>query len=507
MVKTSNDKLVALIKALDIFTKENSRPSVERLAYILSNDHFVKNPLHFAVVDWNISKGKEGDWEESFYFFLNKNAFADFLLFFLMLQKDENFKGQPLLSQKLLREQKSQIFWQWVFTNKKPSKCIVKHAEIKTNIGNKVFIYRPNDTNKNILQQKRQMQKFNKYIDKIWEKRKNMEINNYKECGILSQAHFLSEKFENEEIKSFFESFKEKVDEAMEINREVIDKLKERYIDVEIIIRNLVWGSLICSEYTSYIFIPGRGFCPSAKEETSIAFHLGISKETRYNLYLLIILASLWARETLVFDWAKKNEQLNRFKYIYFEAVPYLELVHKIRNLPQNECNMTRLNNLLTEYEPEYFYRTDKVDLKSYIDIYLKELSYIKNNVKYSITTEGENFFVEANTKLLNRVLHLIFKENIQHIKPRNGGLINFELKLSSINDKVQLIVLDNGPGFPERYLNDLGKKVIEDENGNKHKGLLIASVFMERMGARITFANHEGRAMIVLDFNRAVQN
>ena len=116
------------------------------------------------------------------------------------------------------------------------------------------------------------------------------------------------------------------------------------------------------------------------------------------------------------------------------------------------------------------------------------------------IPEEAQNLKVQGDRKLLERAVGNVIQNSIRH----NGknGVCRVEVQLKDMEQQCQIVITDNGPGFPEEILRRQGDQQMEV--GNSHGlGLKIVQQIARAHGGEMVLANRDQGGRVTIEISR----
>lgn len=110
----------------------------------------------------------------------------------------------------------------------------------------------------------------------------------------------------------------------------------------------------------------------------------------------------------------------------------------------------------------------------------------VKNEKSINFSCEDNNIVLMGDGEKLTRAIINILANNLRYCTKE----INISLK--KLNDKIIIIIEDDGPGFDETQINHLFDRFFKGKNGNYGLGLAITKSIFEKHGGTILAENKE---------------
>lgn len=174
---------------------------------------------------------------------------------------------------------------------------------------------------------------------------------------------------------------------------------------------------------------------------------------------------------------------------------------HRLHQQVNNLLSMSRLESDFFQLQPDWYdinelvHKVIKINKK---DAYHHELIFEENESLPLFKIDGP---------ILEQILHNILHNAIQHT-PRGTTI---KITASEIEKQLEIIISDNGPGFPEDKLEQVFEKFYrlpKTASGGTGLGLSIAKGFANAHNGRIRLQNiSEGGAKFIIQIPAATAN
>ncbi len=113
------------------------------------------------------------------------------------------------------------------------------------------------------------------------------------------------------------------------------------------------------------------------------------------------------------------------------------------------------------------------------------------------IPEEARNLKVQGDRKLLERAVGNVIQNSIRH--SGKNGKCRIEVQLKDMEQQCQIVITDNGPGFPEEVLRRQGDQQMEV--GNSHGlGLKIVQQIARAHGGEMVLANGDKGGRVTIE-------
>src|SRR6266487_4090554 len=164
---------------------------------------------------------------------------------------------------------------------------------------------------------------------------------------------------------------------------------------------------------------------------------------------------------------------------LVYITMSYVDLERK-RKLNEKELEVSRLQGLKTKAEldalhskinPHFLYNalnsiadlsiTDGKKAREMTEVYLEiEKIRFEDKLTYSITLTDD-----LNHYLIPRfVLQPVVENAVKHGLKATGNMTEIDIQIKNHNEELQIIVADNGPGFPDELIPGYGVKSMYDK-------------------------------------------
>ena len=171
--------------------------------------------------------------------------------------------------------------------------------------------------------------------------------------------------------------------------------------------------------------------------------------------------------------------------------------------------DLERLVDSLSEYNrlenSRFHCRTERVDLKGYIENYLKENRAEANQEQVSITFScGDgDFDVLLDGSEFKRVLDNLFTNTVKYRK-KETSIVNIHLNRTEDGRTAEIEFSDDGPGVPEESLNRIFESFYRVDSSRTHSGegsgigLAVVKEIVRSHGGEIRAENRDGLALVI---------
>ncbi|MCS4486920.1 sensor histidine kinase [Staphylococcus americanisciuri] len=171
---------------------------------------------------------------------------------------------------------------------------------------------------------------------------------------------------------------------------------------------------------------------------------------------------------------------------------------------------ISRIDNLLTELLTisklnlhNYSSTIEPINIQDVIFYQLKEFQSLieKKNAQVKFLYSNENYYVNGDNMMLNRVLQNIISNALEHIDV--SGELQIDLK--SYDNKISLQIANTGSQFPDDYLRQefipfYSKKNERDKN-HFGLGLYMSNIMLKKMNSELFIENKENKACVTIFF------
>jgi signal transduction histidine kinase len=102
---------------------------------------------------------------------------------------------------------------------------------------------------------------------------------------------------------------------------------------------------------------------------------------------------------------------------------------------------------------------------------------------------------VDADVALLHRVVNNLFENELAHLPHR----CHIAIRLRSHQMSAELVIEDNGPGFPREVSNRAFERFVKGEHSSGHGlGLAFVDAVVRAHGGSVNISNHPGGGAVV---------
>jgi len=112
------------------------------------------------------------------------------------------------------------------------------------------------------------------------------------------------------------------------------------------------------------------------------------------------------------------------------------------------------------------------------------------NNIKFTISNSLSDVFIFGNRKMLISALNNLITNAVQAIE--NGGEITVQTKIE-VTGKLQIIIIDNGPGMSKRVQNQIFKPFYTTRSDGTGLGLAVVTAIANAHGGNIFVESRPG--------------
>lgn len=179
---------------------------------------------------------------------------------------------------------------------------------------------------------------------------------------------------------------------------------------------------------------------------------------------------------------------------ILFKLNAQEELENYIFMLDSNIKYLTRIIKSLKEEITEMDEKGNDVlhtDIIGYTEMLIDSVKPVceLNNIDLNFICEREYFEYSMNYRHYERIIMNVLKNSIKHAKKCTE--INVELKF--IDDKIKVLINDNGKNYKTRKIKTVDEKAVNSENGfvdqSSGEGLYIITSLAKKLSANVTYS------------------
>lgn len=162
----------------------------------------------------------------------------------------------------------------------------------------------------------------------------------------------------------------------------------------------------------------------------------------------------------------------------------------RMTNLVEDLLYLSRLNAI------EENYHFDKLNLSELVNICIERIDgiAIKNKIEIQNRIHNENIEIYADEEKLARGITNIISNCLRYAKKT----VIIELEMVE-DDKINLTISDDGPGFEINELSNIFERFYKGKNGNFGLGLAISTNVIEKHHGTITAENSELGALFII--------
>ena len=154
----------------------------------------------------------------------------------------------------------------------------------------------------------------------------------------------------------------------------------------------------------------------------------------------------------------------------------------------------TRILNHAKLDEDQLQLNYKETNLNNLIETSLKDLSLIfkENNVSINFTYTNENITAKIDEIYFKGIINNLIDNSIKY----GSSPIKIKINLEELDNKIKIIVSDNGPGIPKEYISKIFDSFFRVPNGNLHNtkgyglGLSYAALVMKHHNGKIKARN-----------------
>lgn len=169
-------------------------------------------------------------------------------------------------------------------------------------------------------------------------------------------------------------------------------------------------------------------------------------------------------------------------------------IIDESKRLTQLVENLLFLSRLDAIEENYCFSRLDANELLHCCTERMNSIA-VKNNIEVEADIPDKAVMINADEEKLTRAFTNILSNCIRYAK----GKVTVKSVLKDDN-KLEITVADDGPGFAENELPNIFERFYKGSNGNFGLGLAIARTVIEKHNGSITAANHESGAVFTIE-------
>jgi len=161
---------------------------------------------------------------------------------------------------------------------------------------------------------------------------------------------------------------------------------------------------------------------------------------------------------------------------------------------------MKKMVNAFSEYARVPQISMEAVDLNLLVQEVLELYRGVDSRVQLVTRLDTRQPCIEGDVGRLRQLLHNLFKNSLEAVADTTGACITVTTHTADVSERayVELVIDDNGPGFPERVLDNVFEPYVSTKPRGSGLGLAIVKKIVEEHGGVIAAeGNPEGGARI----------
>jgi nitrogen fixation/metabolism regulation signal transduction histidine kinase len=161
---------------------------------------------------------------------------------------------------------------------------------------------------------------------------------------------------------------------------------------------------------------------------------------------------------------------------------------------------MKKMVNAFSEYARIPQISLEAVDLNMLVQEVLELYRGVDSRVKLVTRLDAQQPCIEGDVGRLRQLLHNLLKNSLEAVAETAGACITVTTHTADESERayVELVIDDNGPGFPERVLDNIFEPYVSTKPRGSGLGLAIVKKIVEEHGGVIAAeSNPEGGARI----------
>jgi len=161
---------------------------------------------------------------------------------------------------------------------------------------------------------------------------------------------------------------------------------------------------------------------------------------------------------------------------------------------------MKKMVNAFSEYARVPQISLEAVDLNMLVQEVLELYRGVDSRVQLVTRLDARQPCIEGDVGRLRQLLHNLLKNSLEAVADTAGACITVTTHTAEVSERtyVELVIDDNGPGFPERVLDNIFEPYVSTKPRGSGLGLAIVKKIVEEHGGVIAAeGNPEGGARI----------
>ncbi|WGS65789.1 sensor histidine kinase [Marinitoga aeolica] len=147
-----------------------------------------------------------------------------------------------------------------------------------------------------------------------------------------------------------------------------------------------------------------------------------------------------------------------------------------------------------------------KVNINNVISQILNLLKYrfLENSIEVEFEKSHEYILMNANPQRLNQLFYNIINNAIEAVENKKSEKKIF-INVSKENNKIKIVIGDNGEGIPEEYKNNVFKKPFTTKKYGNGIGLFIVHSIVKELNGDIKFETSNTGTSFIIEFKSEV--
>ncbi|SHF11446.1 His Kinase A (phospho-acceptor) domain-containing protein [Marinitoga hydrogenitolerans DSM 16785] len=142
------------------------------------------------------------------------------------------------------------------------------------------------------------------------------------------------------------------------------------------------------------------------------------------------------------------------------------------------------------------------ININNVISQILNLLKYklLENSIEIDFKKSHENILVKANPQRLNQLFYNIINNSIEALENKKGEK-KINVNIDKNDEKIKIIIEDNGEGIPEELKNNVFKKPFTTKKYGNGIGLFIVHSIVKELNGEIKFESSKSGTKFILEF------
>ncbi|KLO23016.1 MULTISPECIES: sensor histidine kinase [unclassified Marinitoga] len=130
----------------------------------------------------------------------------------------------------------------------------------------------------------------------------------------------------------------------------------------------------------------------------------------------------------------------------------------------------------------------------------LLKYRFLENSIEVNLKSSHEDILIKANPQRLNQLFYNIINNSIEALENKEGEKYIF-INVLKNNNKIKVLIEDNGEGIPEELKNNVFKKPFTTKKYGNGIGLFIVHSIVKELNGEIKFESSKSGTKFILEF------